>query len=167
LIGSSYPFRITNFIPVLFRQSKWQDDTPIPWPSSCSLFYSCKCHRRIIACRNGNIYWAKSLSFEIGESKAFYQIIEHAIQFVIEAPPSPMTPAQHSTELFHRFKRDALRSRLITASDHAHRARMHQFAECIYTGVANDDDFIKGRKNLDFVLENPNSEVSSYPAMTI
>jgi hypothetical protein len=109
----------------------------------------------------------KNLSLEIGESPELYQLINHAIQYGIQAPPSPMTSEDQAKAMFHNFKKDTIRARLISASDHAHRTRMHQFSECIYVGVAIDEGSIRGCHNLDFVLENPISEVHSYPGMTI
>jgi hypothetical protein len=114
----------------------------------------------------------KNLSLQVAESEEMHLLLIHAIQFGIES--SAFNPTSHiqnpfnlAQQLFHHYKKDAIRNRLIKAADEAHRTRMAQFSELIYVAVAVDEGSIRGNKNLDFILECPDSGFKSYPAMTI
>ena len=78
-------------------------------------------------------------------------------------------PLESANDWIPKMNRDDLRKKMIAIANKAHKEMMDNY--CIlnmpYACVALDEGSTCSRKLLDFVLENPNYEVKSYPAVTL
>ena len=110
----------------------------------------------------------KNISIDAGASDEFYQFIcfctSYGIHIATGEPYDVVLPKGNNA--YHHYRSTALATALATTSKELDKAMIKEFSKLEYTCVAIDEGKTAGVKNLDFILENPLSNLHPYPAVT-
>ena len=69
-------------------------------------------------------------------------------------------------EIFKPFKVDSVRRSVINTAHEVHKIQYSLFSTLAFVGVSVDEGSTHGIRDLDFVLENPLSDLKPYPCFT-
>lgn len=102
----------------------------------------------------------KNLSLETGSSEEMQELVRTAICYGMLNSKSTID------EIFRPIKVDTVRKCVISAARDVHKIQYSLFSNLQYVGVSIDEGSTRGIKDLDFVLENPLSDLKPYPCFT-
>lgn len=102
----------------------------------------------------------KNLSLETGSSEEMQDLVKTAICYGMLNSKSAID------EIFRPIKVDTVRRCVISAANDIHRIQYSLFSSLAYVGVSIDEGSTRGIKDLDFVLENPLTDLKPYPCFT-
>ena len=102
----------------------------------------------------------KNLSLETGSSEEMQELVRTAICYGMLNSKSTIDA------IFKPIKVDTVRKCVISAACDVHRIQYKLFSGLAYVGVSVDEGSTRGIKDLDFVLENPISDLKPYPCFT-
>ena len=110
----------------------------------------------------------QNLSLTFCESDEFYNFVTYTMAFGsanIDREEGDLI--EQAKNLLPQYKRKFYRDVLVTTSRTIHQMTMKEFTKLDYVCVAIDQGSVLGRKNVDFVLENPSATMEPYPYLSL
>ena len=102
----------------------------------------------------------KNLSIDAGASTELKKLIRTAIKFGQQLNKADIN------EIFPEYSSATVRKYVISTASEIHKIQFKLFSQLPYVGVSCDEGSTKGIHDLDFVLENPLSDLKPYPCFT-
>ena len=106
----------------------------------------------------------RNLSLEAGASSELQDLIKMAIEF--GAKYSKGKSKFDVNSVFKKYTTYMVRNYMIAASHDVNKIQLSMFSKLAFVGVSIDEGTTRGIHDLDFVLENPLSNLEPYPCFT-
>ena len=107
-----------------------------------------------------------NLSTTFGSSEQLRNLLVYAAAYgAINV--SNVDPLRSAESLIPRFDRRDIRSRIISLAHDLKQKAYSHFSELPYISLAADEGSTRGNKNMDFVAECPDSDLRSFPILTL
>ena len=110
----------------------------------------------------------KNISVDAAASEEFYNFICYCIAYgmSLKSGPGENNFLVESQKAYHHFKSSTLSETLLQIGKDVDVAMIDEFKKLTYVSVSIDEGKTADNRNLDFVLENPTSNLSPFPIYT-
>ena len=108
-----------------------------------------------------------NLSTTFGGSEQLRRLIVYAAALGSITLSGCSNPLEQAERIIPRFDRKDIRNRMITIAHEIKEESLLKLASLPYISLAADEGSTRGTKNMDFVAECPDSEIRSFPILTL